>query len=292
MKPETDPRPVDHGFNALSKLAYQEAGLVLAPSKSAMIQSRLRHRLKVLGIGNILDYCQYVSSHEGKSEKVEMISALTTNVSSFFREPHHFDFLKEELLDTFLERVEHGEPIRLWSAGCSNGQEPYSLAILLTKHSEKFTKENCKILATDIDKKVLRFAQEGRYEEGQIGGLAETDLHQFFKIEKSISGTKNFAVIDKIKDLVTFKPLNLIEKWPMKGSFDVIFCRNVIIYFDAITQDQLWPRFHNILKDDGIFFVGHSERINSDKFSSAGATAYRKMEENKTQINFSPEETV
>ncbi len=263
------------GFDALSDLAYKEAGLVLVEAKASMIQSRLRHRLKDLNIPNLSDYCDYVNSDSSGGEKRLMISALTTNVSDFFREPHHFDLMKEKAAPVLMKRKKNKQPIRVWSAGCSNGQEPYSIAMFLLELDPSLESYDCKILATDIDTNVLSFAADGSYSESQMSGVSLERRTRFFSPGGSGEDDK-YQVNSSLKSMISFKQLNLISNWPMRKQFDVIFCRNVVIYFDATTQDSLWPKFSELLRDDGLMFVGHSERISCSRFQSVGATAYQK----------------
>lgn len=267
---------LDVGFDALSKLAYREAGLVLSSSKSAMIQSRLRHRLKALSISNLSDYCNIIEGESGRQELPHMISALTTNVTGFFREAHHFSLMKTDLLPKLLEKVEKGIDIRIWSAGCSTGQEPYSVAMCLLETSEKFLSERCKILATDIDTNVLGVAKHGVYKADQLEGVRDDLVHSFFTPTQA-GCFEGFQASPELKSMISFRQLNLLDTWPMRGSFDIIFCRNVVIYFDAETQERLWPKFASKLTEDGTIFVGHSERISSSGFSSIGSTAYEKV---------------
>ncbi len=269
---------LDPGFQALSDLAYREAGLVLSPGKAAMIKSRLRHRLKALGLDGLEDYCAYVNEKGGTEERRHMISALTTNVSGFFREPHHFDQLSRELVPDMIRRLRSDKSVRIWSAGCSNGQEPYSIAMLMLEHDAVFAEKDFKILATDIDPQVVQFARTGIYDQAQVAGLSPERLKRFAEPTKDAAGEEKFGMGSRLRQMIAFKELNLIAPWPMKGQFDCIFCRNVVIYFDAETQDRLWPRFGNQLRPDGVVFVGHSERINTPSFRPAGATSYRKSE--------------
>lgn len=273
----------DPGFQALCKIAYHEAGLVLSEAKAPMIQSRLRHRLKTLQMSSLTDYCSFISSESGKAELSHMISALTTNVSGFFREPHHFELVRNHLLPNLLQKLKKGEQIRIWSAGCSNGQEPYSLAMFLAEYSSEFTSSNCKILATDIDHAVLRYASKGEYSESQVSGLSLERREKFFSATSNIK-EKNYTINPNIRSMVTFRQLNLHETWPMHKQFDFIFCRNVVIYFDTETQDRLWPRFHKTLTPHGFLFVGHSERIGSSLFEVVGATTYAKKQQELTHI--------
>ncbi len=267
----------DEGFSALSKLAYIEAGLVLAPSKSAMIQSRLRHRLKTLNLSNLTEYCNFVQSSEGENEKPFMISALTTNVSSFFREPHHFDIIGPGFTDLLEKKVKSGEKVRIWSAGCSNGQEPYSLAIHILQTRPSLATQNLRILATDIDCTVLDFAKRGTYEYQDIEGVSEHIVSNYFEKDTRAEKCLTYRVTEQVREMVSFKKLNLMHEWPMLKKYDLIFCRNVVIYFDSKTQEALWPKFHALLKVDGIICVGHSERINHSSFEAIGPTAYKRL---------------
>ena len=268
----------DPGFRALSELAYRDAGLVLSPNKATMIKSRLRHRLRVLGLQTLEDYCDYVNSGETSDERRHMISALTTNVSGFFREPHHFDQLSRELLPGMVRRLCAGEPVRIWSAGCSNGQEPYSIAMMLLEADPIFGSGNFRILATDIDPRVVQYAMQGTYDATQVSGLSEPRLKRFAQPVTDDRGETRFKMVPALRNMIVFKELNLNGSWPMKGRFDAIFCRNVVIYFDVATQEKLWPRFAKLLSPDGLVFVGHSERINTSHFRPTGSTSYRKVE--------------
>ena len=279
----------DSGFLELSRLAYDEAGLVLAPAKSAMIQSRLRHRLKALNMSSLVEYCGYVGGENGHSERPYMISALTTNVSSFFREPHHFELVSELLMDRLISDLKKGKSIRIWSAGCSNGQEPYSLAMHLLEYDDAFLNGDCKILATDIDQDVLAFAKHGVYDVQQVDGIEGPRKARFFSCVESRATENAFQVSDDLKSMIHFRRLNLIGDWPMRAEYDLVFCRNVLIYFDAATQDRLWPKFQKVLKSDGIVCVGHSERITSDEFVSVGPTAYRKRDDGLSSNSMSDE---
>ena len=263
-------------FQEIAALAYRESGILLVPEKILMVQSRLKHRLRELSIGNFNDYTALVCSDSGRSERKHMISALTTNVSHFFREPHHFKLLTDHLLPLFRKRISAGKRIRIWSAGCSNGQEPYSLAIHLCRAEPALVDADFKILATDIDQNVVAFAERGTYPVSQLKSLRQEDTAKFFT-DAANCETPSLTVCDALRALVSFRELNLLASWPMRQTFDAIFCRNVIIYFDVATQERLWPRFHAALDKDGLFFLGHSERIVNAAaygFSTIGPTAY------------------
>lgn len=266
-----------NSFAAIADLAYRESGLQLFVEKSSMIQSRLRHRLKAVGLNDFEHYAALVCSDDGINERKHMISALTTNVSHFFREPHHFEILEKEVLPNAIDRLRRGGRVRIWSAGCSNGQEPYSIAMTALQMCPEIGSFDFKILATDIDEKVIKFASEAAYADKLIGGIPAPLVNSFFDPQKRGDETV-FIAKPVLRSLVTCKALNLLWDWPMKGRFDVVFCRNVVIYFDAKTQAMLWPRFRSVLVKNGSFFLGHSERIpdaGALGFASNGPTSYK-----------------
>ncbi|MCX7559772.1 protein-glutamate O-methyltransferase CheR [Sulfitobacter sp. F26204] len=266
-------------FRAIAALAYRESGLTLVEQKISMIQSRLRHRLRDLGLIDFASYCALVHSDAGQAERQHLISALTTNVSQFFREGHHFEALKHEV-DRYLPRLRAGKEMRIWSAGCANGQEALSVAITLAEHLPDIAKLNLRILATDIDPQVVRFARRGIYPERFMAGVPPFLLSKYFVETRNSSGQTVFAVGTKLMNLIYFNELNLLSTWPMTKKFEVIFCRNVVIYFDFETQEKLWSKFHQALTPQGALFLGHSERINDPrrhKFSYTGPTSYRAL---------------
>lgn len=264
-------------FDRLASLAHSEAGLAIAPSKAAMVRTRLARRLRVLGVRSYEEYAALVESEAGRSERREMISALTTNVSDFFRESHHFARLQAEVFPALRHRLAQGGRVRFWSAGCSNGQEPYSLAISFLESGPLPSNADFRILATDIDPKVIAFGRTGRYHERMLTGVSDNLRKTYFIPCRQDASV--FTVSEQLKTLVYFRELNLLNKWPMRGSFDVIFCRNVVIYFDAKTQIRLWHRFAEVLYPEAWLFLGHSERVtenNSHLFANRGVTAYQR----------------
>ncbi len=262
-------------FDELAGLAQKESGLMFAPEKRSLVQSRLRHRLRATGISDFATYSRHVLSPEGSGERRLMISALTTNVTHFFRESHHFDLMSEWLGDQISEKVRLGLPIRIWSAGCSKGHEPYSIAMhMLEKHPE-LKDADFRILATDIDPKVLKYGYEGNY-RGDEAKHVPLSAQKLFMTPCATS-PGDIRIVDQLRQFVTFKELNLIADWPMKKPFDAIFCRNVVIYFDLATQDSLWPRFVQSMTPDGILFLGHSERVSEPRkfgLRTVGPTAF------------------
>ena len=266
-------------FDRLAALAHREAGLAIAPSKSAMVRTRLARRLRALRIGSYDEYTALVESDAGQAERREMISALTTNVSHFFREDHHFTRLQEEVFPGLRKRLAQGDRVRFWSAGCSNGQEPYSLAMSFLEAGPLPANADFRILATDIDPKVVAFGRAGRYHERMMSGLGDAHRQAYFT--PCPQDPSHHVISQKLKSLVVFRELNLLHKWPMGGKFDVIFCRNVVIYFDADTQTRLWHRFAGALHPDAWMFLGHSERVSEtclNLFHNRGVTAYQRSD--------------
>jgi chemotaxis protein methyltransferase CheR len=265
------------GFRSIADLAYRESGLALAEEKLTMIQSRLRHRLRSLGVADYETYCTYVSSDAGRKERLHMISALTTNVSHFFREQHHFDLLRDEVVPKALPGLKSGGRLRIWSAGCSRGQEALSAAMTLLEAEPELANLDVRILATDIDRDIIRFADAGIYAPRMVTAIPEPLRAKYFE-EAIEQGETCFASRPILRRMVQFKPLNLLAAWPLKGQVDVIFCRNVVIYFDLAVQNALWPRFYDVLAPGGLLCVGHSERIADPAgsgFISTGASTYQ-----------------
>ena len=267
-------------FQKIAGILRQEAGISLPPSKSELVYSRLAKRVRKLGLSDFRQYCAFVASKAGDLERKELLTALTTNVTHFFREPHHFKTLENEALPKLLEKARNGGRVRLWSAACSNGQEPYSIAMSILSLEPEAAKLDIKILATDIDPKVLAEARRGAYGE-RIVAAVPPDLRKKYLRQSKTDSSGNWAVSPELRDLISFNELNLLRPWPMKGPFDVIFCRNVVIYFDEETQQPLWGRFESVMAPDGWLFIGHSERItgpSTDKFKLTHTTTYRPSE--------------
>lgn len=264
-------------FYAISKLAYQESGLQLVEEKLSMIQSRLRHRLVAVGLDSFQHYADFVCSKAGVEERVQMISALTTNVSHFYRESHHFDILNQEFLKGKLENSRNGQRFRIWSAGCSNGQEAFTIIMSVLEAFPQVLDMDFKVLATDIDPQVVSFGARATYPERLTAGIPKSLLSKYFIPVQTDEGC-GYQANDTLLNRVYFRELNLLSDWPMRGKMDAIFCRNVVIYFDQQTQNKLWPRFRQHLNCGGYLFLGHSERISdpaANDFSAQGPTTYR-----------------
>lgn len=263
-------------FNVIAQFAHKQFGLNLTPSKKDMVYSRLIKRLRKLGLQDFASYLVLLDSAAGKREHVELLSALTTNVTQFFREKHHFDFLEQNILPGLIAKARAGKRVRLWSAGCSAGQEPYSMALCVLGQCPEAAKLDLKILASDIDPRIISTAKAASYPREETSALPEV----FRKYALTSPETpKTFSISADVRQLISFAELNLIADWPFSGPFDAIFCRNVAIYFDADTQSNLWNRFATILPPDGHLFIGHSERLTGDAskiMKSVGVTVYKK----------------
>jgi len=263
----------DEHFSKVKQDLYEHAGIVLADHKKDMAYNRLVRRLRALGLLSFDSYFRFVTTHPQEFE--QFINVLTTNLSSFFRETHHFSFIKSHVLPKMRERQQ--QKIRIWSAGCSRGEEAYSIAMTLTDGLLNISSMDVKILATDIDSQVLKKADLGVYDIDVIESLYPQSVQKYLLKGVGASSGK-VRIKEEIKQLVCFKYLNLINTWPMCGEFDIIFCRNVMIYFNRDTQRRLVSKMHQYLREDGYLFVGHSEALgyHQRKFNLIGKTVYQK----------------
>ena len=269
-------------FDAIADFAYRRAGLVLPREKAPMVLARLSKRMRSRGVHSLEDYRSLLERGDAEDERRELIYSLTTNVTSFMREMHHFTALAETILPDLAGKARSGRRVRLWSAGCSSGQEPYSLAMKILRHIPDARSLDIRILATDIDARILARARSGTYSSSECDSLPEDLRKRFLDQTKPDSGgSPEFSIRDEVRALVSFRELNLLEPWPMRGRFDVVFCRNVIIYFDRTTQNKLWARIDGDIEDKGFLFVGHSERIDTSlfpQFKPSGTTTYQRLE--------------
>lgn len=265
-------------FREIAGMLHDDAGIFLPEGKVTLVYSRLAKRLRALGLESFRDYCALVATSEGIDERKRMLAALTTNVTRFFREPHHFEHLKTQVLPALLERARAGGRVRIWSAACSTGQEPYSIAMTLLSLMPDAARYDIRILATDIDPNVVEEARRGLYSEESVNQVP-AGLRQAWFASAKATGMKNFQVKPAAQELITFRELNLIGEWPMKGKFEVIFCRNVVIYFEEKTQIKVWNRFKAILPVGGRLYIGHSERVagTGDSFETDGLTTYKRV---------------
>lgn len=264
-------------LNEIAAMIYADAGIALNDSKASLVYSRLSKHIRNLGLSGFREYCALVASPEGAHERREMLSHLTTNFTRFFRENHHFDHLRTEVLPGLIARAKAGGRVRIWSAACSDGQEPYSIALTVLSMLQNAADYDFRILATDIDPKILALARAGAYDESALETVNPAMRKQWFK-EVDVGGRRKFQVDDRVKRLITFNELNLMAQWPLKGPFDAIFCRNVVIYFDEPTQVKIWSRFAGLLAEGGHLYIGHSERVSGDPknlFDNTGITTYK-----------------
>lgn len=263
----------DRDFQQIRSLIYDHAGISLSPVKVDMVYSRIARRLRATGLTAFEDYLDYL--HDNEEEWQHFTNSLTTNLTSFFREAHHFPVLAEHALAS---RRQGRNPVRLWSSACSTGEEPYSMAMALIDAFDSWTPP-VKILATDLDTNVVRHAAEGIYSLERVRKLPERDLKRFFLRGKG-EQSGMVRIRPEVRALVTFNALNLLsEDWPIRGLFDAIFCRNVLIYFDKRTQYTLLSRLHPLLRADGLLMVGHSESLThvAEFFRLQGKTVYTRV---------------
>jgi chemotaxis protein methyltransferase CheR len=243
-------------FATISELLQRITGIRLQEGKEELVRARLWKRLHALGLPDFSAYINLLQSKAGAEELVLMVDALSTNKTDFFRESPHFDFLGEQA------RALAGRPapLRLWSAGCSSGEEPYSIAITLLQALPASAHKSIRILATDISTEVLGEARAGVYAAEDMADVPPTVRQKYFRVDRS-TGAERYRVNDAVRSLISFANLNLMAAWPMRGPFDFIFCRNVMIYFDRPTQDHLVRRFGQLLAPGAFLLIGHSETL-------------------------------
>lgn len=250
-------------FQRFSQLVYERCGINLHEGKKALLQARLNRRLRQTGIGTYEEYFKFITSEHNPGEFVHFLDSISTNLTYFFREPQHFDFLEQVALPELIarKRKERDIRIRIWSAGCSTGEEPYSLAMCVLGHLQEIARWDVRILATDISTRALEAASKGIYTEDKIQKVPPSFRQQNFNKLISGNGRQEYEIAPHVKRLVTFHRLNLKDPYPFNGRFDFIFCRNVMIYFDKKTQQELVNRIANFLSRGGYFYVGHSESL-------------------------------
>jgi chemotaxis protein methyltransferase CheR len=246
-------------FEKISDMVKSLCGINLHTGKKELVKARLGKRMRALGLYDLDEYLDHVAQDPGGVELTAMLDALSTNLTHFFREPAHFHYLRSEVLPALLRRpAPHN--IRIWSAGCSSGEEPYSIAITLSEAIPHLDRVDARILATDLSTRVLAHAREGVYPRDRLKDLPPMTLARAFLCERH--GKEDaYRVTDGVRRLVSFSRLNLMAPWPMRGPFDVVFCRNVMIYFDKPTQERLVRRFWDLLSPGGHLFIGHSESL-------------------------------
>ncbi|WP_120495815.1 protein-glutamate O-methyltransferase CheR [Kiloniella sp. EL199] len=271
----------DDEFKILSNMVYERAGIVLNKNKKDMVYGRLARRLRKLKIPSFKEYLQYLNSNNGSEETGLLINAITTNLTKFFRESHHFKHLFDACSDIVQAQTNRGEErrLRIWSAGCSSGEEPYSIAIIMNELLKKAAPIDIRVLATDLDTSMLQTGMAGVYNKKSIENLPAKFRSRY---TEKLSDTQ-IKMSQDLRKLITFKQLNLLEKWPMKGPFDAIFCRNVMIYFDTSTKVSLGKRYSEMLRSDSWLYIGHSESlpIEETQLKLIGKTIYQRNDQRR-----------
>lgn len=259
----------DADFQRIRKLIYAHAGINLSDAKKDMVYSRLGRRLRATGLTRFSDYLALLEAND-ETEWEAFVNALTTNLTAFFREPHHFPLLAEHI-----QKIKHRRPIELWCCAASTGEEPYTMAMTMVDVFGSYTPP-VHILATDLDTHVLKKAQAGIYPIERVEKLPQDVLKRFF-LKGTGSNAGYVQVRKELRDMVTFRKLNLLDaQWPIRGPFEAIFCRNVMIYFDKPTQYKILQKFVPVMHSDALLFAGHSESFQhaADLFSIRGRTVY------------------
>lgn len=266
----------DASFECIRQFVLKQTGIVLGDKKKNMVYGRLVRQIRN---GEYSCFKSFCDALESGNEIVQdfVINAMTTNLTAFFREDHHFEYLANTVIPELCKRKQASKKLRIWSAGCSTGEEPYSIAMTLMEHLPDLEKWDIKILASDLDANVIAKAKAGIYQIDYLTGIVDQQLTHWFK--RGRDEMSNYVKVNtEVQDLIRFRRLNLLHEWPMKGEFDVIFCRNVVIYFDKEMQRNLFDRYADILVPEGYLFLGHSETMNniSERFNLLGKTVYKK----------------
>lgn len=264
-------------FQSLAEIVRAECGITLPENKAPLVYARLAKRLRILTLPSFRSYRTFIASEEGANERRLMIEAMTTNVTQFFREPHHFTALSEKVLPRLIQEARSGGRVRIWSAGCSSGEEPYSIAATILSLMPDVHQFDFKILATDINTQMLARGRAGVY-PSDAATVASLAGHEGWFRRENINGKPSLLVHDDLRRLVSFRTSNLIEQpWPMSGKFQLIFCRNVLIYFDADIRDRICTRLIDRLSPGGYLYLGHSERVPpaTPRLSNVGPTTYQ-----------------
>ncbi len=265
-------------FRYIARLVAERTGIVLHEGKRELVYSRLSRRLRRLGLSSFAAYCRRLKG--GDEEEIsELINAITTNLTAFFREPHHFEYLAREALPALTAGRPAGT-LRAWSAGCSTGEEPYSLAMVLAEALPPGW--DWRILATDLDTEVLAQAEAGIYPMERIGPVSEARRRRFL-VRGRGPRAGQVRVVEELRRRIVFRRLNLVEPWPVRGPFDLIFCRNVVIYFDKATQRRIFEGFAARQRPGAFLFIGHSETLYgvSRAYERVGNTVYRRCREER-----------
>ncbi|BDI30595.1 chemotaxis protein methyltransferase [Capsulimonas corticalis] len=277
-----EPELTDKEFAKFRDLIYQLTGIVINEGKRQLVLSRLTKRLRMHGLSSFSEYYELVTNAGDDEEQSAFINSITTNKTDFFREPHHFEYIARELVPALAQSARRGERkpmLRVWHAGCSTGEEPYTLGVTLSEAFANHSEWDWRQLASDIDTNVLAHAERGIYDESRTDTIPRDLLRKYF-LRGSGEREGSYKVKRELQEHLTFRQVNLLEpSWPMRPDtkFDIIFCRNVVIYFDKPTQKRLFERFASRLQPGGLLFIGHSESLLgiSNAFDACGQTIYR-----------------
>jgi len=266
----------DRDFQYLRELVSRETGIVVTEAKRQMVYSRLSRRLRALNLKDFRDYCRLLEE-DGDGELHAFINAITTNLTAFFREPHHFAHLQKVVIPELLKRNAASRRIRIWSAGCSTGEEPYSIAMAMAEVLPLDSGWDWRILATDIDTDVLAKAERGVYPHERVANISQPRLKKWF-LRGGGANQGMARVVPDLRGKINFRRLNLMEEWPVKGPIDVLFCRNVVIYFNKETQRRIFDKYADCMAAHSCLFIGHSESLFkvTNRFELMGQTIYRK----------------
>lgn len=266
-------------FRTVSDLVYKHCGINLHTGKKELVRARLAKRLRLLKIRTFAEYIDYAINDPSGREFTMLIDSLSTNLTSFFRESQHFDYLNRVFYPAMLQRKSAAKNfrIRAWSAGCSSGEEPYTIAITLLDMLQGQGRWDVKVLATDISTKVLGIAKRGIYENKRVEPVSPQQKQKYL-LHTKVDGQQCYEVSNALREVITFGLLNLMGQWPIQGPIDFIFCRNVMIYFDKQTQQRLVNRYWDLLDSGGVLFTGHSESLTGieHKFKYVQPTIYAK----------------
>lgn len=270
----------DKEFRAISALVRERTGIVLGANKKTMVYSRLVRRLRALGLQSFKDYCDLLEGPNGSQEIGALINAITTNLTKFFRESHHFDHLRDVAIPAAIAGDRGQRRLRVWSSACSTGEEAYSIAMILAGHAPRLAGWDVKILATDLDTAVLATAKAATYSDDVASNVPTAIRSQYLR---RTGANGQWQVDPQLRAQIVFNQLNLLGQWPIKGPFDAIFCRNVMIYFDNPTKQRLVARLVEKLKPGGWLYIGHSETLldHQSNLRLAGRTVYQKVENAK-----------
>ena len=266
-------------FDRLRELVREHTGIALSEAKRQLVYGRLARRLRALKMDSFGEYIDMIETGD-PAELEEFVNAVTTNLTSFFREPHHFEYLARDALPALVARSAGAHRLRIWCCAASTGEEPYSIAMVLREAENLLRGWDVKLLATDLDSAVLATGAAGVYAAERFQGMDPKRMTRFFEKGTGPQSGK-LRAREELRNLVTFRQLNLMQDWPLRGPLDAIFCRNVVIYFDKATQRTLFERMATLQRPGDLLFLGHSESLYrvSERYELIGRTIYRRIED-------------